>query len=133
MINHKKKNLLFCKDILVEKLDTPQDLDNKIAELTDDEKTLEEETDRSSELRRFMKEILRKIYNVTKQHGNEPPSTAAAKATVQKIETVQRANLPNLNIKMFRGEITQWAPFYDSFKSSIDSNPDIPETVKFFQ
>ena len=50
-----EEKLLSCKDILVEKLDTLQDLDDKIAELTDDEKALEEEIDGSSEFRRFMK------------------------------------------------------------------------------
>ena len=44
---------------------------------------------------------------------------------------MKRAKLPKLQIKAFRGEITQWTPFYDSFKASIDSNPDIPETDKF--
>ena len=67
-----EEKLLFYKDILVEKLDTLQDLDDKIAELTDDEKALEEEIDRSSEFRRFMKEIIRKIDNITKQHDYEP-------------------------------------------------------------
>ena len=43
-----EEKLLSCKDILVEKLDTLQDLDDKIAELTDDEKALEDEIDRSS-------------------------------------------------------------------------------------
>ena len=50
-----EEKLLSCKDMLVEKLDTLQDLDDKIAELTDDEKALEEEIDKSSEFRRFMK------------------------------------------------------------------------------
>ena len=50
-----EEKLLSCKNILMEKLDTLQDLDDKIAELTGDEKAFEEEIDRSSELRRFMK------------------------------------------------------------------------------
>ena len=78
-----------------------------------------------------MKEIIRKIDNITKQHGYEPSSTVAATGTVPKVETVKRAKLPKLQIKTFHGEINQWAPFYDSFKASIDSNPDIPETDKF--
>ena len=58
MINDRRKNCyLVLKDILVEMLDTLQDLDDKIAEFTDDEKTLEYEI----ELRRFVKEIIRKI------------------------------------------------------------------------
>ena len=126
-----EEKLLSCKDILVEKLDTLQDLDDKIAELTVDEKALEDEIDRSSEFRRFMKEIIRKIDNITKQHDHEPSSTVTATGTIPKVETVKRAKLPKLQIKTFRGEITQWAPFFDSFKASIDSNPDIPETDKF--
>ena len=54
-----------------------------------------------------------------------------ATGTVQKFETVKRAKLPKLQIKTCREEITQWAPFYDSLKASIDSNPDIPEIDKF--
>ena len=58
MINDRRKNCyLVLKDILVEMLDTLQDLDDKIAEFTDDEKTLEYEI----ELRRFVKKIIRKI------------------------------------------------------------------------
>ena len=81
-------------------------MDDKIAELTDDEKALEEEIDRSSEFTRFMKEII-KIDNITKQHGYEPPSTVAATGTVQKVKTVKRAKLPKLQIKTFHGEIIQ--------------------------
>ena len=81
-----EEKLLSCKDILVEKLDTLQDLDDKIIELTDDEKALKEEIDRSSEFRRFMKKIIRKIDNITNQHGYEPSSTVAATGTEPKVE-----------------------------------------------
>ena len=57
MNDRRKKCYLVLKDILVEMLDTLQDLDDKIAEFTDDQKTLEYEI----ELRRFAKEIIRKI------------------------------------------------------------------------
>ena len=69
-------------------------MDDKIAEFTDDEKTLKCEI----ELRRFVKEIIRKIDNITKQRGYEPPSTAAATGTVQKVETGERAKLTLYNV-----------------------------------
>ena len=96
----------------MEKLDTLHDLDDKIAELTDDEKELGEEIDRSSEFRRFMKEIIRKIDNITKQHGYEPPSTVAATGTVQKVETVTTGpNCQNCKLKNFVEKLLNGHPF----------------------
>ena len=80
-------------------------MDDKIAEFTDDEKTLKYEI----ELRRFVKEIIRKIDNITKQRGYEPPSTAAATGTVQKVETGERAKFTLYNVCLVhRGMFSTW-------------------------
>ena len=42
-----------------------------------------------------------------------------------------RVKLPKLTLKKFNGDLTKWTPFWDSFESSIDHNPDLSEVDKF--
>lgn len=39
--------------------------------------------------------------------------------------------LPKLSIKPFKGDITQWTTFWDSFKSAIHENPTLSDIDKF--
>ena len=55
-----------------------------MGDLTEDENLLKEETDRSSELGKFMKEITRQVDGIPKQ----PPSTSVA--TVERVKWYKR-------------------------------------------
>ena len=39
--------------------------------------------------------------------------------------------LPKLNMKKFRGDITTWSTFWDTFESAIDKNPSLSDIDKF--
>ena len=46
--------------------------------------------------------------------------------------TKVRAKLPKLTLKSFGGNPIEWEPFWDFFKSAVDSNPEpIDEVDKF--
>ena len=53
------------------------------------------------------------------------PSTDTAKSTAS------RPRLPKLTIQRFRGEITHWSSFWDSYKSAIHDNASISTIDKF--
>ena len=45
--------------------------------------------------------------------------------------SVTRTRLPKLELQKFKGNITSWMPFWDSFKSAVHDNPDISKIDKF--
>ena len=47
------------------------------------------------------------------------------------VVSATRVKLPKLTLKKFNGDLTKWTPFWDSFESSIDHNPDLSEVDKF--
>ena len=49
------------------------------------------------------------------------PSAAVAK----------RCLLPKLNLVKFKGSVTSWVPFWESFKSSVHENGEVSEIDKF--
>lgn len=42
-----------------------------------------------------------------------------------------QSRLPKLTLPKFRGDVTQWQGFWDSFNSSIHSNPQLSSIDKF--
>ena len=42
-----------------------------------------------------------------------------------------KAKLPKLVLPKFRGDITQWQSFWDSFNSTIHTNPQLSQIDKF--
>ena len=47
------------------------------------------------------------------------------------VVSATKVKLPKLTLKKFNGDLTKWTPFWDSFESSIDHNPDLSEVDKF--
>ncbi|XP_065917691.1 uncharacterized protein [Dysidea avara] len=47
------------------------------------------------------------------------------------LKHITKVKLPKLSLKRFNGDITQWSTFWDTFKSSIDSNPGLSNIDKF--
>lgn len=63
---------------------------------------------------------------LTAQNGNTTqPSFQPNQASVPSVK------LPKLNLKKFRGDITTWSTFWDTFESSIDKNPTLSSIDKF--
>ena len=45
--------------------------------------------------------------------------------------TMPQVRLPKLNMKKFNGDLTRWSTFWDSFASSVHSNPSLSNIDKF--
>ncbi|RMX54188.1 hypothetical protein pdam_00012153, partial [Pocillopora damicornis] len=58
--------------------------------------------------------------NQTSQHSGTPPTTNAS-----------TSKLPKLTLPKFRGEVTQFKPFWDTFESAVHSNPNLSKIAKF--
>ena len=59
------------------------------------------------------------------------PSHAIPTLISPTIPQVPQVKLPKLSIKKFNGDITKWVTFWDSYNSSIHSNPTLSDVDKF--
>ena len=60
-----------------------------------------------------------------------PTLPLAGHISTMPLEHVTKVKLPKLSLKGFNGDITQWPTFWDTFQSSIDSNPGLSNIDKF--
>ena len=69
--------------------------------------------------------------------GPRPPSLSAHTTATPSLYPVHsqtivpQVKLPKLTMKKFNGDLTKWATFWDSFCSSIHSNPTLSSIDKF--
>lgn len=66
-------------------------------------------------------------------HPPPPPvmqAVASGSANMNPNPFQSRIKLPEVKLPSFDGTITDWLPFRDSFKSLIDSNPNLSEVDK---
>ena len=45
--------------------------------------------------------------------------------------TLSRVRLPKLDLPVFNGEITKWFTFWDSYKATVNDNPELLPIQKF--
>ena len=63
-----------------------------------------------------------------------PPSLTAVTPSLYPVHSqtiVPQVKLPKLTMKKFNGDLTKWATFWDSYCSSIHSNPTLSSIDKF--
>ena len=62
-----------------------------------------------------------------------PPIVSDSPSVVTRLSTVSQARtrLPKLELPKFKGDLTTWTAFWDSFNSSVHENPDISNVDKF--
>ena len=65
-----------------------------------------------------------------------PPPTHSTTGTtsitgVASVPGATKAHLPKLSLAKFRGDVTGWVPFWDSFKSVVHENNEISKIDKF--
>ena len=58
--------------------------------------------------------------NQTSQQSGTPPTT-----------NTSTSKLPKLTLPKFRGEVTQFKPFWDTFESAVHSNPNLSKIATF--
>ena len=60
-----------------------------------------------------------------------PPAPETTPAIVAPSPVVAKTRLPHLELGKFRGEVTGWTTFWDTFKSAVHENTDISKIDKF--
>ena len=63
--------------------------------------------------------------------SNEQPSSPVYVQTNSTQDNVVKPRLPKLTLPKFKGDVTKWTTFWDSFNSAIHSNENITSTDKF--
>ena len=115
---------------LLDKLEVIKGLDNEIAGLTDDADELTADLLEADEFSQKIHEALIKIEkNLMTPFtpvSTEPTVPAAA---VPSHST--RTRLPELSLKPFSGELTEWFTFWDGYKAAIHDNMSISDIDKF--
>ena len=75
-------------------------------------------------------ECKRRIELVLQPTAHSTTSTASI-TSVASVPGASRARLPKLCLAKFKGDVTGWVSFWDSFKSTVHENNDISKIDKF--
>ena len=62
---------------------------------------------------------------------NSNVNTVTSPSNANPMATQPRAKLPKLVLPKFKGDVTQWQGFWDSYNSSIHTNPQLTQIDKF--
>lgn len=121
---------------LKEKLEVLSKLDSEILYLIDEEAGITEEIEQSDGIKEGIYTILVKIDDLSKPKTSPtaPPPTSSTTppdsvgAGGGSRSTVK---LPRLTIQPFKGDLTTWITFWDSYKAAIHENSSLSEIDKF--
>jgi hypothetical protein len=141
-----KEELSVTKDLLVEKMATLKELDNKLTELVPEEE-LEEEICRADEYTEKIHRTLTKINKVITESTIHPVANVTPVAPTRVIESTlvpptsapvdtpsilsDRVKLPKIDLPHFWGNLTKWTAFWDSFNSAVHLNDRLSDIDKF--
>ncbi|XP_055632551.1 uncharacterized protein LOC129773024 [Toxorhynchites rutilus septentrionalis] len=104
-------------------------------ELIDEEEESEEREDEYRRVRdSFEKNYVKVIGFLAaadrKANPPVPPAVASSSVNLNPNPTLSRIKLPEVKLPTFDGTFAEWLSFRDSFKSLIDSNPNLCEVDK---
>ena len=109
---------------LQEKLATIRKLDDEIAEQTEDKEAL---TQGLIEADEFSQRTYKALIKIERCFA----STSASPEPIQSVGGHARTRLPELNLKGFNGELTEWFTFWDAYKSAIHESTSLSDVDKF--
>ncbi|CAB4014273.1 Hypothetical predicted protein, partial [Paramuricea clavata] len=130
--------LTLYKKTLEDKLVVFQQQDNAILELGGDD--VELEIEQADILRENMQSTILEIENTSTEITQSNESANIVIENSPTPPTPQNSSTPptpqnnqteTLNLKKFRGDITTWSTFWDTFESVIDKNPSLSDIDKF--
>ena len=118
---------------LKEKLEVLSRLDGEILYLVEEEESITEEIEQSDGIKEGIYSILVRIDGLSKSKTPPPASPtprdgARAEAGGTSHGT---AKLPKLTIQPFKGDLTTWITFWDSYKVAIHENSSLSDIDKF--
>ena len=121
--------------LLEEKRKTLNDINQQVLSLCNVE-TIEIEIEESEEIVEKIVKCRRNIEEATRRN-NENQSTLVSQPStmngygLQPTHTQAKARLPKLPLPKFKGDVTDWTSFWDSFKSAVHSNVQLSNIDKF--
>ena len=115
------------QSILNNKLESLQNLDAKIAALTEDDGDLEKESDEANKYQMDIYMCISLIDEALKETSSRAPSEAEVGSSSR-----SSVKLPKVNIDPFDGEVTNFPAFIDSFSRIIDENSSLADIEKFY-
>ena len=127
--------LAQLKMALTEKLEVLKQLDNEILDLLESEEDITREIEQSDT---FNQRVYETLVRIDQKRREASPRVTPSTATPLDLEgrvtsrpTHSKARLPKLTIHSFDGTLTDWIPFWDSYKAAIHTNPDLSNVDKF--
>ena len=121
----------LMKLTLQEKLETIKVLDSEIVKLIDDEAAVTTEIEQTDGYRETIHSSLLKIEKALGKIVAPPTAAASTPCTPVITTTTSRVKLPNLKLRSFGRELTQWTSFWESFEAAVHTNSDLTAVEKF--
>ena len=120
---------------LKEKLEVLSWLDGEILYLAEEEESITEEIEQSDGIKEGMYSILVRIDGLSKSKKTPPPASPTPPRDGVRAEAGGTSHgtvkLPKLTIKSFKGDLTTWITFWDSYKAAIHENSSLSDIDKF--
>jgi len=126
--------LPLLKLTLNEKLEVIRTLDAEVIELIEEEEALTNEIQQADTYRESIHSYLLRIEAALGTPAATPPTGRATLPTAGETATASTSTivkLPRLKLKAFAGDLTQWTPFWQSFKATAHSNTSLTPVEKF--
>ena len=137
------KRLKFLRTALETKYSELQSLDREIVDLVDDVKVIDTEVSESCELMSAIQECIVEFESALEAQQSQgksqefpsvvqpvsADSAGTSQGHVSKVFT--HAKLPKLELKKFHGNPMHWYPFWESFESAVQKNPNLSSVDKF--
>ena len=122
-------------DVILQLLDGKQrslsEIEQEVLSLCEVE-AIDEEIERSEEVTASILHLKGKIKNASKANTSTQQHVESFQAATQLVnQNVVRTRLPKLSLPKFRGDVTKWNTFWDSFQSAVHRNEGITNIDKF--
>ena len=126
-----ESKLKASRATLTIKRDVLETLNNQILELMDVEEDLEAEVVESSDFETSIDQCVEQIDGKIGKKEEKQSTSESANLKASATPSQAKAKLPKLFLKEFSGNATEWAEFWESFYSAVDSNPELSPVDKF--
>ena len=115
---------------LQEKIGVLKTLDAEIVDLVKEEE-VGEEIERADQYMEDLYDVLTKMEEALHRSSSRPLATGPTPATTDDRHPPTKVKLPKLTIQPFKGELTAWVTFWDSYDAAIHSNSSLSGIEKF--
>ena len=125
------ERLSVIRQLLEGKQKSLTEIDQEILSVCEVE-AIDEEIEVSEEVTASIICMKGKIENAMKANVSNQQHVGSPQATAQPVsQNVVRTRLPKLSLPKFKGDVTKWNTFWDSFQSAVHRNEGISNVDKF--